>query len=260
MHILKELITRDEHWGDEHSTIFCFHSDDLKLLRTPELTEPWYYLFHSIPKCEVLDADGRTMQPCKGFLFHRLEQHGWSTTMDGSAACSSGAAVHGADIIYLPSLLYTPKSFPLQCIPRSCSNTITLYFLWSLPTISSSFLSPITQRCPRSHMYNVIHYIHYSAWCLSNTSRLTQQRLFSHGCSGNDCMTCRNRFSAWELQEWTWVSELPALVWAGLCSRPFYLQFFPSWQWRKQSERNTVATGWNLALLMICAGPSWAFW
>lgn len=93
MHILKELITRDEHWGDEHSTIFCFHSDDLKLLRTPKLTEPWYYLFHSIPKCEVLDADGRTTQPCKGFLFHRLEQHGWSTTMDGSAACSSGAAV-----------------------------------------------------------------------------------------------------------------------------------------------------------------------
>lgn len=36
---------------------------------------------------------------------------------------------NGADIIYLPSLLYTPKSFPLQCIPRSCSNTITLYFL-----------------------------------------------------------------------------------------------------------------------------------
>lgn len=87
----------------------------------------------------------------------------------------------------------------------------------------------------------------------------TAETLFSHGWSGNDSMTCRNRFSACELQEWTQLSELPALVWAGLCSKPFYLHFFPSWQWRKQPKRNTVTTGWNLAHL-ICAGPSWAFW
>lgn len=83
--------------------------------------------------------------------------------------------------------------------------------------------------------------------------------LFSHGCSGNDCMTCRNRFSACEWQEWTWLSELPGFAWAGLCLRPFYLWFFPRWQWRKQSEKNTAATGWNLAHL-IYAGPSLGFW
>lgn len=55
------------------------------------------------------------------------------------------------------------KNFPVQCIPRSCSNTTTPYFLWGFLKISSNLLSPITQHHPCNHMPDK----HFSARCLS---------------------------------------------------------------------------------------------
>lgn len=146
------------------------------------------------------------MQLHKGFLLHRPQQHGRSVTMDGSAARGSGTAVHGADIAFLPcpacrTLLPAPeRSFPFHCIPRSCSNTTTLCFLWGFLKVSSNFLSPITQHRPCNHTSN----IYFSARCLSNTSRLTQQRLYSpmaavkmtvqHVETGFLCMSCESEY------------------------------------------------------------------
>lgn len=198
------------------------------------------------------------MQPRKGFLLRRPQQHGWSITMDGSPACGSGAAARGVDIPSLPYpvcriLLPAPeRSFAFQCIPRSFSNTTILYFLWGFLKISSNFLSPITQHFPCNHTSVILQ-------CkvpIKHQQANTAETLFSHGCSGNDCTTCRDRLSVYELWEQARLSELPALAWAGLRLRPIYLAFFPNWQWRKQSKRNIAMTGRNLAHFIICAGLS----
>lgn len=151
--------------------------------------------------------------------------------MDGSAACGSGAAVHGVDISSLPcpacrTLLPAPKSFSFQCIPRSCSNTTTLYFLLGCLRISSNFLSPITQHHPCNHTSDV----HQCKVPIKLQQANTVETLFSHGCSGNDYTTCGDRLSVYELRERAWLSELPALARAGRCLRPIYLAFFPNWQ------------------------------
>lgn len=104
------------------------------------------------------------------------------------------------------------------------------------------------------------HHKYYSARCLSHTSKLAWQRHYFlmavvemtawHVGTGFLHVNGKNEHGYQSCQP---LQELDSA--RGL----FTYDFFPSWQWRKQSERNTAATGWNLAHL-ICAGPTWAFW
>lgn len=164
-----------------------------------------------------------------------------------SSLCQSGvfhsSAFPGAVTTLLPSISYGVSS----------STTATLHFLWCFLKASSNFLSPPTQHCPCNHTSDV----YFSARCLSNTSRLTWQKLYSPMAAvGMTAQHVETGFVVYELRERAWLSELPALAWAGLFLRPIYLAFFPNGQWRKQSIRNTAVTGRNLAHFIICTGLS----
>lgn len=109
-----------------------------------------------------------------------------------SSLCQSGvfrsSAFPGVVATLLPSISYGV----------SRSNITTLHFLWCFLKASSNFLSPLTQHCPCNHTSNV----YFSARCLSNTSRLTWQRLYSpvaavgmtvqHVETGFLCMSCES--------------------------------------------------------------------
>lgn len=127
--------------------------------------------------------------------------------MDGSAACSSGAAARGVDTPSLPcpdtpfpALLSTPpctreeSSIPVHSKKHRplAGNTTILYFLQGFLQMFSNFLSPITQHHPCNHTSDVFQ-------CkvpVKHQQANTAETLLSHGCSGNDCTTCRDRLSA----------------------------------------------------------------
>lgn len=136
--------------------------------------------------------------------------------------------MRGADIPSLPCpacriLLPVPEwSFPFQCIPRSCSNIATLYFLWCFqhhhryPPFPTVFPQSVVQLSQPSHPASPLQsHVRRILQCkvpIKHQQANMAEALFSHGCSGNGCTTCRDRLSVYELRERAWLSEPPALA------------------------------------------------
>lgn len=223
-----------------------------------------YYLFQSIPAAQVQSAGCGEQPYCWEQCSHIKASCSTDLSNVGEASPWMAlllSALVQTDIPSLPRLLYTPphtrNKFSVPMHSRELQQHHYSLFPTGFLKTTSTFLIAITQHCPCYHTSD----IHFSASCLSNTRRLTPQRLYSCMTTvENDCTTCRDRVSTYKLQEWAWLSELPVFAWVGVCLKPILLAFLPNWQWRKQCKRNTAKTSRNLAYFILCARSSWAFW
>lgn len=211
MHILKELLSLEiRGWTGEHSTTFCFHCDELKLLRTPQLTEPsWYYLSQSMPAAWVWSTRCRQQPGC--WEQHSCIRASCSTDLSNVGEASPWMALLLAALeqqcmvwTYLPcpaqpavhSSLHQ-RVFHSSAFPGAAATPLPSTSYWAASEYHPTFLvlSP-------SITLAITHLTYISAKCLSNSSRLTQWRLYSpmaavemtiqHVETGFLCMSCES--------------------------------------------------------------------